>query len=116
MKEYYQNLNNEEIINLLFNEKDILKEFHLINLHNYHKKLPLINHIDKLVLFKQYIELIHQIVIKIPHMVKFCPVFVFYDLNNVISFLKSHYQIIELYDKKGKLIKIKLKEKWYVTS
>lgn len=116
MEEHYKNLSNSDIINLLYGEIGILEEFHLINLHNYHQKLPLINHVDKLVLFKQYIQLIHQIVIKIPHMLKFCPVFVFYDLNNVIAYLKSYYGIVELHDKKGKLIKIKIKEKWYVTS
>lgn len=113
---YYENLSDEEIVSLLFNDKSILEEFHLINLHNYHKGLPLINHIDKLVLFKQYSRLIHEILINLPHMLKFCPVFVFYDLSNIIAFLKSHYEISELYDKKGKLIKIKIKQKWYVTN
>ena len=116
MKDYYENLKEEDILNLLFIKTDILIEYHLINLHNYLQKLPLIPSVEKLILFKNYCEVIEQIVLQFPHMMKFCPVFVFYDLNNVKAFLKNHYNIIEVFDKKGNLIKIKINEKWHIVN
>lgn len=116
MTEYYENLEDNEIINLLYGNVSILEEYHLINLHNFVQNLPLIPSVERLILFKNYIKLCEQLILQIPFMKIICPVFVFYSLDNVKCFLKEYYEITEVYNKQQKLIKIKINKKWYEIS
>lgn len=96
----YNSIPNNVIIELLYNYLSLEIEFHLINLHNYIKNLPLISDIHQLVRFKQYISLFERIE-NIPEKYPKPN----YDVKEIKDVIKAYYNVYEV-EKNGKMIAI----------
>lgn len=109
----YKNINDNDLIRLLYSNDNLITEMHLINLYNSLNKYPLIVSPEQLIRFKQYVEFCEQIIIKSPILMKYCPASPFFNnLENIKRFLKIYYNITEIF-KNDKLIIIKIKENKY---
>ena len=112
MIEKYENINEDDLIKLLYTNNNVMTEIILINLYNTINKIPLIKDIKQFMKFKYYVNLCKELVITFPELSKDIPLPLFNDLEIIKKFLKEYYNIIEVY-KNNNLINIIIKEKIY---
>lgn len=109
----YKNIEEVNIIKLLYAKVTVISEMHIINLYNTINQYPIIRNPEQLMRFKTYIEFCKQIIIKSPVLMKYCPATpFFYNLDNIKQFLKIHFSITEIF-KDNKLIIVRIKENKY---
>lgn len=90
----YNSIPNNVIIELLYNPINLEMEFHLINLHNYIKEKPLIQNLNQLIRFKQYITLYDKLSLDGNILERYPRPY--YNIEEIKSIIKTHYNMYEV--------------------
>lgn len=101
-------MDEERILNLLYRPLTLEIEFHLLNEHNKIIGEPLVKNLEQLHKFHNYIRLINFLRKDNINRILKEKRIPYYDINEVKSFIKSYYNVMEIYHN-GILIQVRIK-------